>query len=260
MKTIILRSLASAILTCYATLAISSPHWSHDEQAEWGAIRDDSQSKVPLMYPYATCSIGKHQSPVDLAKQSHHDQLDKLKFNYYPDRPVFFNSGHGVQVNTSDSYQGSLVIGEEVYPLIQFHFHEPSEHVMGDKQFSAELHYVHIRSDGKIAVLGVLLEEGESNPNFQTILDNVPADAGAQNAHSGIRFNPDSLLPHNKKDHFSLAGSLTTPPCSEGVNWLVLSESVTISPEQLVQLKNLYTDNARHIQDLNGRSVSQNRN
>ena len=245
-----------ALTFMFNSITFAAPHWSHEEQAEWGAIRDDSQTVVPLMFPYATCSIGKHQSPVNLSIQSHKDQLDKLRFSYPTDKPVFYNSGHGIQVNVSDEYQGHLKIGDEIYPLIQFHFHEPSEHIIGEKQFPAELHFVHIREDGKIAVLGVLIEEGESNPAFQTILDNVPTTGGMQNDHSGIQLKPASLLPDNKWSHYSLAGSLTTPPCSEGINLLVLSEPITISAAQLAQLKNLYTENARHIQDLNGRSVS----
>lgn len=257
MKTKMSKNLASVIFACYATLAISAPHWDHDEQEGWGAIRDSTQSVEPLMFPYATCSIGKHQSPVDLAAQNHAEKLATLKIKYSTDKPIFYNSGHGVQVNTSDEYPGYLEIGEEIYPLIQFHFHEPSEHVIADKQFSAELHFVHVRDDGKMAVLGVLIEEGLENPIVQTILDNVPVVEGAQNDQTGLQFNPESLLPRNTKDYFSLAGSLTTPPCSEGINWLVLSESITISGAQLAQLKTLYSANARHIQDLNGRSVSQ---
>lgn len=257
MNTNILRNLTAAIFISYATVAISSPHWGYDEQAQWGAIKDDTQSEVPLMYPYATCGIGKHQSPIDLTALSHEERLDRLKFRYPTDKPVFYNTGHAAQVNTSDDYQGHAVIGEESYPLIQFHFHEPSEHVIGEKKFPAELHYVHIKDDGKIAVVSVLIEEGESNPVFQTILDNVPTSSGEQNDQSGIRLNPGSLLPKNQMDHYSLAGSLTTPPCSEGVNWLVLSEPITISQEQLAQLKSIYSDNARNKQELNGRSVSQ---
>lgn len=257
MKTRILRNLAFAISTCSAAIAFSSPQWSHDEQSEWGAIRDNAQTVEPLMYPFATCSIGKHQSPVDLVAQGHKERLAILKIKYAGDKPVFYNSGHGVQVNTSDDYPGYLEIGNETYPLIQFHFHEPSEHVIGNKQFPAELHFVHVRDDGKIAVLGVLIEEGDYHPAFQTVLDNMPAHEGVQNDQSGIRLNPEALLPRNTREHYSLAGSLTTPPCSEGVHWLVLAEPITISEAQLTQLKNFYTENARHVQDLNGRSVSQ---
>lgn len=256
MKNKLLNNLTIIVVACYAAAVMAAPHWNHEEQEEWGAIRDDSETVVPHMFPFATCGIGKHQSPVDLATQSHQDWLNKLKINYGTDRPVFYNSGHGVQVNTSDHYQGNIIIGDEMYPLIQFHLHEPSEHVINDKQFPAELHFVHVRNDGKIAVLGVLIETGKAHAAFQTILDNVPNEEGAQNGHTGIRLNPSSLLPKNKRDHYSLAGSLTTPPCSEGVSWLVLSEPITISVDQLAQLKSLYSDNARHVQDLNGRSVS----
>lgn len=158
--------LVIAIFTWTATIASAGPHWTHEEQAEWGAIRDNSQTVDPLMFPYATCSIGKHQSPVDLSTQDHTKQMNTLKFKYTVDHPVFYNSGHGVQVNTSDNYQGYLKIGAEIYPLIQFHFHEPSEHVLDTKHYPAELHFVHIREDGKIAVLGVLIEEGHENPVF----------------------------------------------------------------------------------------------
>lgn len=254
------RGLITMMVACYASIIVAAPHWSHDEQEEWGAIRDDSKTIAPHMFPFATCGIGKHQSPVDLAAQHHRDWLNKLRISYVADQPVFYNSGHGVQVNTSDHYQGNIILGEEMYPLIQFHFHEPSEHVIGNKQFPAELHFVHVRDDGKITVLGVLIDIGEAHAAFQTILDNVPREEGVQNDHTGIRLNPSSLLPKNKRDHYSLAGSLTTPPCSEGINWLVLSEPITISADQLEQLKSLYKDNARHVQGLNGRSVSRTMN
>ena len=257
MKKKLLKNVVSAIFTCYASIALSAP-WSHENQEEWGTIRDDSHTEVPKMYPYATCSIGTRQSPVNLGIDNHKDHLYKLHYKYSPDKPVFFNTGDGIQVNTSDDYQGQLMIGELAYPLIQFHFHEPSEHVLGEKQFPAELHFVHIRADGRIAVLGVLIEEGEGNPTFQTILDNMPTTGGGQNDHSGIQVNPASLLPEVGKrwNYYTLAGSLTTPPCSEGVHWFVLSEPITISQAQLAQLKSFYTGNARHTQDLNGRSVS----
>lgn len=248
--------LIAMMIVCYIPAIVAAPHWNHEEQDEWGAIRDDNETVIPHMFPFATCGIGKHQSPVDLAAQGRQDWLNKLKINYGFDKPIFYNSGHGVQVNTSDHYQGNIILGDEIYPMIQFHFHEPSEHMIGDKQFPAELHFVHVRDDGKIAVLGVLIELGETHATFQSILDNIPSEEGVQNSHAGIRLNPSSLLPKNKRDHYSLAGSLTTPPCSEGVNWLVLSEPIAISAEQLEQLKSLYTNNARHVQDLNGRSVS----
>ncbi|ALQ52112.1 carbonic anhydrase [Nitrosomonas ureae] len=260
MNTKIIRNLASAIFTCYATLAVSAPpHWSHDEQATWWAIQDTTQN-VPLNYPYADCGVGKHQSPIDLATVNINDSkpLNKLAALYDTDTPVFFNSGHGVQVNTSENYTGALMIGEESFPLIQFHFHEPSEHVVGGKNFPAELHYVHINEDGRIIVLAVAIDVGEENAIFETILNNTPHEEGGQNSSSGIQINPAQLLPDldaANLDYYTIAGSLTTPPCSEGVQWYLLPKVITISAAQLEQLKGFYTNNARAPQGLNGRSL-----
>lgn len=260
MKTKILRNLVSAIFTCYATLAFSAPpNWSHDEQPTWWAIEDISQA-VPLKYPFAECGVGKHQSPIDLAAATINNTktLNKLQALYDTDTPTFFNSGHGVQVNTSLNYTGALKIGEESYPLIQFHFHEPSEHVVGDKRFPAELHFVHISDDGRIIVLATAIDIGDENPIFQTILDNTPYEEKGQNSNTGIQINPALLLPAldpENLDFYTFSGSLTTPPCSEGVQWYLLPKIITISAAQLQQLKGFYTNNARQLQGLNGRTV-----
>jgi len=259
MKTTIIRNLASVIFTCYATTVISAPHWTHDEQSSWWAVEDTTQV-VPLKYPYAECGVGKHQSPVDLATTTitNTKPLNRLQALYGVDTPSFFNSGHGVQVNTSDNYAGVLKIGEETFPLIQFHFHEPSEHVVAGRQFPAELHYVHINEDGRIIVLGVAIDVGNEHPVFQTILENVPHEEGQENTATGIQLNPAQLLPAldpENLDYYTLAGSLTTPPCSEGVQWYLLPQTITISAAQLEQLKALYTSNARAPQETNGRAL-----
>lgn len=221
-----------------------------------------------MIYPYAECALGLHQSPVNLEGEKNAKKSNTLEVHYADDTPDFFNSGHAVQVNSSDNYKGRLTIGNDLYPLIQYHFHAPSEHQIGVKTFPAELHLVHIREDGKIAVLGVLLEEGEANPAFQTILDKVSHHSGVLNSDTGIVINPKSLLPDDLSHFDTYAGSLTTPPCSEGVNWFVFAEPVTISSDQLEQLKGFFPDlydgsldgytngNARFTQDLNGRVVT----
>lgn len=243
-----------------ATISYASgPHWTHEEQLEWGAIEDTEQTKVPHIYPYAECAIGSHQSPIDFAAAeiSTAGSLDRPVMLYDVDIPVFFNSGHGVQVNTSLDYPGRLEVGNESFPLIQFHFHSPSEHVIGEIKFAAELHYVHVREDGRIVVLAVAINEGEENATFQTILDNMPHEEGGRREGTGISIDPKSLLPADdtKLKFFSLAGSLTTPPCSEGVQWYLLSQAITISTAQLDQLKGFYSDNSRLPQDLNGRAL-----
>lgn len=263
MRSKILKSFSVLLCLFYAASATSNPpHWHYEEQSIWWAVEDTSQS-VPLLYPYAECGVGQHQSPVDLAAaQFNTKPLNQLAALYGTDAPIFYNNGHTIQVNTSVDYSGGLKIGEESIPLIQLHFHEPSEHVINGQHFPAELHYVHINEDGRVAVLAVAIETGDENPVFQTILDNIPVQEGEQNTNSGIQLDPAALLPQqdsNNLEYFTLAGSLTTPPCSEGVQWYLLSDVITISTAQLEQLQGFYTNNARLVQDLNGRAILSNK-
>ena len=242
----------------FSTTLLASPEWNHHGQATWGALDDSSQTTVPLMYPYAECSIGSHQSPVDLSTAQRERLANPLKIEYRHDTtPDFFNSGHAAQVNLSSENLSRLMIGNEAYPLIQFHFHTPSEHVLGSKTFPAELHFVHIRADGKIAVLGIFLDDHAdiANQEFQKVLDNMPTTPATHDQNSGIQLNPSLLLPAHKRHLLSYAGSLTTPPCSEGVNWYVLPEPVSVTKSQISQLQSIYYENHRLPQALNGRSV-----
>ncbi len=265
MKTKIIIGLVSVIFTSYVSIAVSAPpHWSYEEEQHWGAI-EEAGKPVPQLYPYAECGIGKHQSPVDLAdaKIVNAKPLNKLSTQYGTDKPAFFNTGHAIQVNTSKNFSGGLKIGKELLPLVQLHFHEPSEHLFRGKELPAEMHFVHINKDGRIAVLGVAIDIGENNAAFQTILDNMPRNEGEANSTSGIKLNLDKLLPAGSNfanlKYLTLAGSLTTPPCSEGVQWYILTQSMTISADQLEQLKSFYSDNARSAQNLNERSILTNR-
>ena len=249
--------IAGILASHHAIAASVSPHWTHEEQAGWGAILDEAVTEAPLMYPYAECSLGNHQSPVDLSGKIISPKNNGLAFNYPKDAVTFFNSGHAAQVNTTLAYKGGVSIGSDFYPLAQFHAHAPAEHVIGSQIYPAELHFVHIRHDGKIAVVGVFLQEGlKDNPAFEVFLNNMPTVAGEKNASSGILFSPAALLPARKTAFYTYAGSLTTPPCSEGVSWYVLANPITVSTAQLVKLETLYKDNSRQPQALNERIVS----
>lgn len=255
-KMIFIAAIVNAFMSVSAVLA--APPWNYMDQADWGAIDDPEQMMAPFMYPYALCSLGRHQSPVDLAGASGAKRFNKLQFKYIADQPDFYNTGYAAQVNTSRGYKGVLKIGNDAYPLIQYHFHAPSEHVIGDKTFPAELHFVHVRDDGRIAVLGIFLEEGSTNPIIQTILDNMPYNPSEHNQNTGILINPKWLLPRHASRFYTYAGSLTTPPCNEGVSWYVLDEPIMLSAAQLSQLQSFYQDNARLPQNLNGRMVTGN--
>lgn len=246
------------IASFYATNTLAAPSWTHEDQHEWGATEDPSQATVPLMYPFADCSIGKRQSPVDLAGADFDKNINRLQIRYPADTPDFYNTGHAAQVNTTLDYDGFIKIGKERYPMVQFHFHAPSEHTIGSQAFAAELHFVHVRDDGKLAVLGILIEEGEENETLQTVLDNMPLTEKTHNPDTGIHIHPAKLLPRNTRQSYTYAGSLTTPPCSEGISWYVLAEPLTASADQIAQLNNLYSGNVRFTQELNGRAVQNN--
>ncbi len=253
---------AKLLLTTMVTVMISpswaapgSPSWDYKNQS-WGQIKDSSSTNpLPLNYPYATCGIGQNQAPVNITGTAATARLNRPTPRYVPSTPTFYNTGYAVQVNMEEGYAGSVAVGNDVFPLIQFHFHTPSEHTINGVAYAAELHFVNIRDDGKAAVMTSLIDVGAYNAEFQKVLDNVPK-SGEKNATSGVRLNPNLLLPTNRRQFFTYAGSLTTPPCSEGINFYVFSQPITISSDQLAALKNIYNNNNRVLQPLNDRIVT----
>jgi carbonic anhydrase len=137
------------------------------------------------------------------------------------------------------------------YDLKQFHFHVPSEHAMGGQRWDATAHLVHADKDGNLAVVGVQLEQGETNPFLETLRDHLP---GERHAELALGFHMESFLPA-EREFFTYSGSLTTPPCSEGVRWFVLYNPVELSSAQLDQLKKYHAFNARPLQPLNDREI-----
>jgi carbonic anhydrase len=234
------------------------PHWNYEEQSEWGSITDAAYNPP---YPYAECSLGGKQSPLDLARQPDLSDVpliknqNGLKFQYQAIPLSVDNNGHTLKVSLAAGTPGELLIGRDHYSLLQFHFHAPSEHQIAGKTYPLEVHFVHGTQDGKLAVVGVFFKAGKANPDFQAILDNAPAAAGQTNTPAGVELAPLALLPKFRGNFFAYAGSLTTPPCSEGVNWYVLKNPIQVSSKQIRQFQAFYSDNARHPQDPHGRVV-----
>ncbi|MFZ2726281.1 MAG: carbonic anhydrase family protein [Methylococcaceae bacterium] len=251
--------LLGAFLTATASYA-TDPHWTYDEQLDWGALEnaDPTVTKIPELYPFAQCGLGQKQSPIDISRLSTNTQLNPIKTNYTATGLSISNNGHTIKVNMpSVANVNHSMIGRESFELLQFHFHAPSEHTINGKTFPLELHFVHGTPNGKLAVLGVLIKAGMANAEFQKILDNAPTLASVTNTPANETIDPSALLPQSRK-FYSYAGSLTTPPCTEGVDWYVLTRPIEVSSEQLAQFEALYADNARHPQALNGRQVEKN--
>jgi carbonic anhydrase len=225
-------------------------HWGYEGEVgpeHWGELSD----------MFALCATGKEQSPIDLttARVSMMDIAD-AELSYMPSALNILHNGHTVQVNYDEgSY---LILNGARYELLQFHFHTPSEHAMNGKLAEMEIHFVHrsMESEGMLAVLGVLVYEGaEDNPAFDAIWQNLPTHESEEHTFSAT-INAADMLP---SDHrvYQYMGSLTTPPCSQGVSWNVLEQPITLSREQLDTLRAILGNNSRPVQPLFNREVVQ---
>ncbi|HXI10738.1 MAG TPA: carbonic anhydrase family protein [Thermodesulfobacteriota bacterium] len=238
---------AGLCLTAYTTATATehgkAHHWGYEGEAgpaNWGHISEE----------YATCAKGKSQSPIDISG-AQDEKLADIAFNYKPSKINIVNNGHTVQVNYDEG--SSIKVNGSEYKLLQFHFHDPSEHTVGGKSFGMELHLVHKNDKGELAVVGVLIEKGKENPAFKTVWANIPKKAGE---HKELKetVNASDLLPASKA-YFTYSGSLTTPPCSEGVTWLVLKTPVQLSEAQINAFMGVHKGNNRPVQPLNSRKI-----
>ncbi len=220
----------------------SKKHWGYTGEgapANWGKLDPN----------FATCDNGKEQSPIDLVSAKKSKKLKKIKFKYKTVKLQIVNNGHTIQVNyPAGSY---AIIGGKRYELLQFHFHSPSEHTVNGSHFPMELHLVHKDADGKLAVVGLFLKKGKTNKHLKNIWKNLPTEINKP-LSVNASFNIMKLLP-KKSSYFNYPGSLTTPPCSEGVNWNVLVKPITVSSAQIKKFLNLIKENARPVQPLNNR-------
>ena len=220
------------------------PKWGYKGDIgpeRWGSISDS----------FKLCAEGVQQSPIDLIGA---DDVSLHPFvpSYRSSPMVIVNTGNSVQVKVSG--MNYVKIGMKQYDLKQFHFHTPSEHSLSGYHYAMEAHFVNQAFDGELVVIGVFIMEGEENKALKTIWDNLPKQIGVEQSVAGINFNPIDLLPQASQT-FNYLGSLTTPPCSEGVNWYVLSEPITASLEQIATFRALIGTNARPTQPYNCRTV-----
>ncbi|HYG64024.1 MAG TPA: carbonic anhydrase family protein [Thermoanaerobaculia bacterium] len=198
-----------------------------------------------------TCAAGQRQSPIDLPAAPAGDLLE-LRFGYHPTTLEVENTGTTIEVPVEPG-TSVLKIGKEEFELLQFHFHTPSEHRLQGEEFPMELHFVHRNALGELAVVGVFLKEGAANPVIQQIWDHAPTAPHTVSEEAG-EIDPEDLLPVDR-GFYRYAGSLTTPPCSEGVRWHVLQTPVEISAAQVDEFRAIFPVNARPLQLLNGRPV-----
>jgi carbonic anhydrase len=207
---------------------------------------------------YAACN-GKEQSPVDI-RNARKDNLPPIRFEYRSSPLKYLiNNGHTIRVNYHTAAAGGfLIVGEERYQLTQFHFHRPSEEYVHGRPYDMVVHLMHQAGDGKVAGVAVLLQAGNPNETIARIWEHFPKTEGNEEEIPGVEVNPAGLLPH-EHSYYMYMGSLTAPPCDEGVTWFVLKSPVDISPEQIDAFAKLYPHDVRPPQPLNGRIVRESR-
>jgi len=219
-------------------------HWAyggHVGPGEWGTLDK----------AFATCKLGKVQSPIDIRGPKAAD-LPAIKFDYKPSPLRVIDNGHTIQVNYAPG--SSIEVGGTRYELVQFHFHKPSEEKINGKSHDMVAHLVHKGADGKLAVVAVLLDKGGANPAIDAIWKNLPKEKEKETAAANVVVDAATLLPADK-GYYTFQGSLTTPPCSEDVRWLVLKTPVKIAEGEIAAFGKLYPMNARPTQPLNGRAI-----
>jgi carbonic anhydrase len=242
-----------SISVCLLFAVALTAHAAHDD-AHWGYSGEHGPAEWGGMEPgFSACKLGKEQSPIDI-RNATVGKLPSLDFHYTPSSAEVVNNGHTVQVNLTDG--GTLNLDGVPYKLVQFHFHTPSEEKVDGKAFSMVVHMVHQNAEGKLAVVAVLLKEGKANVALGPVFEKMPQTEGKKLALD-TKFSPTDILPV-ERGYFKFMGSLTTPPCSEGVRWQVLKQPVEVSKEQVSAFRKLYPMNARPVQPLNDRKIEQN--
>jgi carbonic anhydrase len=245
-------SAARAGLSLALALSIVSAAAAEGQAPHWDYAGEHGPAKWAQLDPgFEACAIGKHQSPIDIRKAVPAD-LPALQFHYGAVTPALLNNGHTFQANVPAGQY--LEIGGERFDLVQFHFHRPSEEQVNGKTAAMVAHLVHRNAAGKLAVVGVLLDVKRGASGFDQVLSRLTPKAGEPFTPEGFQLDLPALLPA-RLDYYDFEGSLTTPPCSEGVHWIVLKQHMSVSATNAAAFQHVFGRNARPVQPLNGREV-----
>ncbi len=216
---------------------------SHEEWAYTGPMSPEHWAELDP--EYIKCAEGLHQSPIDIETHIATELDGNLEFEYRSTRVNLVNDGHTVQARPRQD-NVLYVLGRE-WHLVQIHFHDPSEHHIDGIIYPMEVHLVHKGLDDKLAVVAIMVKEGPKNDYMQTIWDSIPQTSGAH-VMTDAKVDMPRLIPLDGTV-YHYQGSLTTPPCSEGVEWFVLSQPMELSKAQITKFKVLYPGNNRPVQE-----------
>ena len=221
-------------------------HWTY-------AGRDGPSHWAELDPKFVACAAGKAQSPINIrTRDVHRERLPPLIFDYRPTSLHIIDNGHSIQVDVDPG--SSLRIGDKLYRLVQFHFHHPSEERIDDTGAELDMHLVHRDPEGNLAVVAVQLNPGTANSMVDAMWNHLPKQKEHKADFPDVLINPAALLPADR-GYFTYTGSLTTPPCSEGVRWIILKAPSSLSKGEIAAFAARYPNDARPVQNQNGREV-----
>jgi len=245
--------LASVMLFALSGLSYGADSGETEEGVPWsysGKRGPDNWGQ--LSDKYSECLSGGMQSPIDIV-ETKTSTMDHITFYYYNNpRVAMKNTGNTVELDYGDV--SDIKLGGKDYHLKKIDFHTPSEHKLKGEQFPMEIHFVHKSNDGSIAIIGAFVKEGEENINYKDVVKKLPREKDGFKMFFHRDLNPGKLLSESR-EFYKYTGSITTPPCTEGVSWYILKEPVILSAEQINDIRKITGKNARPVQKLNGRSV-----
>lgn len=224
----------------------NTKHWSYEGQTgpeHWGQLNAE----------FVHCRIGKQQSPVDIASWQHSCQLTPLRFHYACVPLRMTHDGHALLAQLEND-AGFVAVGAVQYKLLQFHFHTPGEHRVQGESYAMEIHLVHQNNQGQLLVVAVLVRQHQAHPALMQLFKQLPTQAGG--AGPSLLFDATGLLPQ-QQGYFHYQGSLTTPPCTQDVQWYVMTQPVEADKQQIDKLLQSMggKPNSRPVQPLHGRTV-----
>lgn len=222
--------------------------WAQHEWGYSGATGPNHWSEISPL-----CGKGHAQSPVNIVHTEVKD-LPNLEFTYRASPLKVIDNGHTIQVNYAPG--SALIVGGHTYELQQFHFHHKSETAIHGKHSPLELHLVHKDKDGNLAVVAVLLQDGVASSTVGTVWANLPPVKEKEFAPEHVEIDAMQLIPASHR-YYTFAGSLTTPPCSENVTWIVMAQPMTVSKVQIEKFAAIYPHDERPVQPLNGRVIAE---
>ena len=244
----------AAALVGHGGSAPAAGEAAHRGEAHWSYEGDTGPQAWGRMKPeFNLCAIGKRQSPIHIdERDTLQGPAEPLLFNYQPSDGSVVNNGHTIQVDVQGD--NTLTVRGSVYKLLQFHFHTPSEERVNSRGYAMVAHLVHRNAEGQLAVVALLMDPGTANGLINKVWTYMPLDSGDRVRMPQNLLDLNELLPKDQR-YYQFMGSLTTPPCTEGVLWMVIKQPISVGRDQIRLFSQLFPNNARPVQALNGRPV-----